>query len=130
MKLTWYMWYLSIFHLLQIEGVNFFDDLWKKENLVFWTFNDNLLALNQLLTLVSSLFIFSNKMLMSLCEKKRFVSSANMIGFSTFEVWCKSFTYNRNNKGPKMDPWGTPHVTVTFLVELCSKETNCCRSFK
>ena len=23
-----------------------------------------------------------------------------------------------------MDPWGTPHVTVTFLVELCSKEIN------
>ena len=25
---------------------------------------------------------------------KRFVLSANMIGFSTFEVWCKSFTYS------------------------------------
>ena len=80
------MWYLSIFHLLQIEGVNFFDDLWKKEYLVFLTFSDNLLALNQLLTFVNSLFIFSNKMLMSLCEKKRFVSSVNMIGFSTFEA--------------------------------------------
>ena len=42
------------------------------------------------------------------------MSFANMIGFSTFEAWCKSFTYNRNNKGPKIDPWGTPHVTVTF----------------
>ena len=68
------------------------------------SFDNNLLALNQLLTSVISLFIFSNKMLMSLCEKKRFVSSANMIGFSIFEAWCKSFTYNRNNKGPKMDP--------------------------
>ena len=86
--------------------LTFFDDLWRKENLVFLTFNDNLLALNQLLTFINSLFIFSNKMLMSLCEKKRFVLSANMIGFSTFEAWCKSFTYNRNNKGP--------HVTVTF----------------
>ena len=63
-------------------------------------------------------------MLMSLCEKKRFVSFANMIGFSTFEVWCKSFTYNRNNKGPKIDSWGIPHVTVAFLVELSSKEIN------
>ena len=35
-----------------------------------------------------------------------------------------------NNKGPKKDPCGTPHVTVEFLVELCSKEINCLRSFK
>ena len=85
--------------------LSFFDGLWKKENLVFLRFNDNLLALNQLLTFVSSLFIFSNKMLMSLCEKKRFVSSANMIGFSTFEAWCKSFTYNNENpkKSEKMN---------------------------
>ena len=47
-----------------------------------------------------------------------------MIGFSIFDVWCKSFIYIRNYKGPKMDPWGTPHVTVAFLVELCSKEIN------
>ena len=47
-------------------NIIFFDGLWKKENLVFLTFNNNLLALNQLLTFVSSLFIFSNKMLMSL----------------------------------------------------------------
>ena len=38
--------------------------------------------------LVSSLFIFSNKMLMSLCEKKRFVSSTYMIGFGTLQAWC------------------------------------------
>ena len=77
----------------------------------------NLLTLNQLLTFVSSLFIFSNKTLMSLCEKKRFVPSANTIGISTFEAWCKLFTYNRNNKGLKRDPWGIRHVTGSFLVE-------------
>ena len=68
------------------RNIIFFYDLWKKEYLVFLTFNDNLLALNQLLTFVSPFFIFSNKMLMSLCEKKRFVSSSDMIGFSTFEA--------------------------------------------
>ena len=62
-----------------------------------------LLALNQLLTFVSSLLIFSNKALMSQCEKKRFASSANMIGFSTFEALFKSFAYNRNNNERKMD---------------------------
>ena len=62
---------------------------------------------------------------MSICEKKRPVSSTNKIGFSIFEAWCKSFKYNRDNKRPKMDPWGTPHVTVAFLEELCSKKINC-----
>ena len=80
--------------------LSFFDNLRKKEYFVVLTFNDNLLSLNQLFTFASSSFIFSNKMLMSLCDKKRFVSSANMTGFSIFEAWCKSFTYNRNNKGP------------------------------
>ena len=41
----------------------FFDDLWKKEYLVFLTFSGNLLALNKLLTFVSSLFNSSNQML-------------------------------------------------------------------
>ena len=70
-----------------------------KKKTSFLTFNDNLLALNQLLTFVSYLLIFSNKTLISLCEKKRFVSFTNMIGFSIFEVWCKSFTYGY--KDPK-----------------------------
>ena len=64
----------------------FFDDMWKKEYLVFLKFNDNLLALNQLLTVFSSLLILLNKMLMSLCEKKRFVQSTGMIEFNTFEA--------------------------------------------
>ena len=57
-----------------------------KKKTSFLTFNDNLLALNQLLTFVSYLLIFSNKALIPLCEKKRFVSFTNMIGFSIFEV--------------------------------------------
>ena len=36
------------------QNIIFFDGLWKKENLVFLTFNNNLLALNQSLTFVSS----------------------------------------------------------------------------
>ena len=87
-----------IFRFGSRSGIlSLFDDLWKKTNF-FLTFDYNVLALNESLTFVSSLFIFSNKILMSLCEKKRFVSSVNMVGFSTFEAWCKSITYNRNNK--------------------------------
>ena len=43
----------------KLQGnIIFFDDLWKKEYLLFFTFNDNLLALNQLLYFFSSLLIF------------------------------------------------------------------------
>ena len=91
---------------------------------VILPFNDNLLALNQLLKISRSLSIFLNKTLMSLCEKRRIESSANMIGFDAFEGWCKSFTYNSNNKSPKKDPWRTPHVTVAFAVKWCIKEIN------
>ena len=111
---------LFIFRFGSRSGMlSFFDDFWKKEYLVFLAFNINLLALNQLLTFVSYLFTFSNKMLMTLRENKRFMSSTNMIGFSIFEAWCKSFTCNKNNKSPKIDLWGTPHITVAFVVELC-----------
>ena len=82
----------------------------EKRILVFLKFNDNLLVLNQSLTFVSALLIFPNKTLMSLYEKKSSVTSVNMIVFSIFEGWCKSFTYNKNNKGSKMETWGTPHV--------------------
>ena len=66
------------------EILSFLDDFWKKESLVFLTFNDNLLALNQLLTFVSSLFIFSNKTLMSLCQNYMISVKNTWI----FRVYC------------------------------------------
>ena len=107
------------------EGAGEFYLFWwfvGKEYLVFLRLSDKLLTLNQFLTFVSSLFIFSTKILLSQCEKKRFAASANIIRFSTFEAWCKSFTYNRNNRGPKKDPWQTPHVTVAFLNKTFFKK--------
>ena len=93
---------------------------------MFFTFNNNLLVLNQLVMLVISSFIFPNKTLMPLYEKKIFVFSAYMIGFSTFKVRYRLFAYNRNNNGPKIDFLRViPHITVTLLVELYSIEINC-----
>ena len=38
------------------------------------------------------------------------VSSANRDNVSKFEVVGKSFTYNKNKRGPKMNSCGTPQV--------------------
>ena len=39
----------------------------------------------------------------------------------------RSFMYNRNNKGPNVDPCATPY-DIDFIVELVPLiQTNCCR---
>ena len=56
-----------------------------------------------------------------------YASSANndIIGLTTSGI---SFIYNKNNKGPKTKPWGTPDKTVT-LSENVPHTTTCCIQF-
>ena len=54
---------------------------------VWEAFTHNLFALNQLVTSSNSLFTISILLLISLCEYKMVVSSANNIKSSTFEVY-------------------------------------------
>ena len=53
------------------------------------------------------------------------VSSANKIDTRLFETFGKSFTYKINNKGPGIDPWGTPHDTGS-ISELVSCQFTYC----
>ena len=55
---------------------------------------------------------------MSLCSKSRFVLSANIIVFNKLEALWRSFTYIKNNSGPRIDPCGTPHVIFCSFVLL------------
>jgi len=50
-------------------------------------------------------------------EVKRLVSSANIIEVSLSEMEPRSLMYIRNKMGPKIEPWGTPHV-ILDIVEL------------
>ena len=43
------------------------------------------------------------------------VSSAKSKGCVNLEALGRSLMYSMKNKGPKMEPWGTPH----FIVLLC-----------
>ena len=39
----------------------------------------------------------------------------------------KSFIYSKNNRGPKMDPWGTPKEISKSGLDLSLIDTNCLR---
>ena len=76
---------------------------------VLLAFNDNLFAQNQLYSLFICKLASENKDSMSGLETNNVVSSANgMMAFS--HEYGISFTYNRFKRGPRIDPWGTPHL--------------------
>ena len=86
---------------------------------VFFKFKDNLLMFNQSIIFFISFFICSITLSGHLPERNRFESSAKRRRNKTSETLDRSLIYNRNNNGPRMDPWGTPHVTFLRL-ELVS----------
>ena len=103
------------------EGMLYFlPDLWNNENLVFPTFSDSLFAENHSLILINSSLTVLNNVFMLLCLKKNLVSSANIIGTSTFEELGRSFTYNKNSNGPSIETCGTPHLISFFSVSADS----------
>ena len=46
------------------------------------------------------------------------------MGSKIFEALQRSFTYIKNNKGPSIDPWGTPQVVFAKFVFLLLKDRN------
>ena len=54
------------------------------------------------------------------CAQKKLVSSANIIGTSTFGELGRSFTYNKNNSSPSIEPCVTPHLMSFFTVSADS----------
>ena len=73
-------------------------------------FSDNLFVLNHSKRSFVSELTFWKRSLFDLCAKYIVVSSANRRGLQFDRQFGRSFIYNKNNKGPKTLPWGTPHV--------------------
>src|SRR6218665_3099948 len=92
---------------------------------VFSKFNDSLFALNHSATLISSMFITSNNLSKEVCEKNTLVSSANRMNVKMDEIEAKSLIYNRNNRGPSIEPGGTPHVISVAWETTPLKQTYC-----
>jgi len=70
------------------------------------TFNDNLLILNQdqILSRPSSTLMVSCSLIMSGPVKNIFVSSANIILFTSDVALTRSLMYNMKSNKPKIDP--------------------------
>ena len=101
--------------------------LWKNIHFVFVTFRDNLFAFSHKFTLSSSQFISRSTSLLSKFSKKLYnvVSSACIIQWNFGHVLGKSFMYMLNNRGPKIEPCGTPiHIGSNF--EFVFPNFTCC----
>ena len=78
-------------------------------------FNDNLFAQNHLNKSLMCLFASENNCFMFELEVYSVVSSANDNIFVEHDL-CISFTYIKYNKGPRIDPWGIPHLTLSIYL--------------
>ncbi len=56
---------------------------------------------------------------------ERVVSSAYIMNLNKLLEFAISFTYIIKSKGPSMDPWGTPVVTVNISDWTSSTSTYC-----
>ena len=85
----------------------------------------NLFDENQFEAFRSSVFDFKNSSFILLSEIWNVVSSAKRIE-KKFVAAGRSFINNKKRRGPKTDPWGTPH-SIFFKVDLTPfNSTNCC----
>ena len=106
---TWYGSTYWFFHCLQwghcrCEYFPFVS--WIKWNGSFFKFKDYLLMFKPIDNFIITLFICSISLSGHFPERNRFESSANRRRDKTSETLDISSIYNRNNNGPRMDPWG------------------------
>ena len=75
---------------------------------------DSLFSRNQYLIWPSSWFAISIKTLILFSEQN--VSSAKSTGSRILVELLRSFTKTRKSKGPSIEPWRTPHLTIFISV--------------
>ena len=97
---------------------------------VFLIFSDNLFNLNQILSAFNSTLIVCSISNIDLPDTDMSVSSANNMIKLDLHAVCISFTYNKNNRGPKIDPCGTPQLILPISDLTPLYTTYCCLSDK
>ena len=115
--------------ILKMGKITFFCGIWNTIAFVFFTFNDNLFIFSHSVTLFNSCSV----VLASLCLVRaphNVVSSAYVMKLKC-EVDCAmSFMYIMNNKGPSIEPWGTPVVILPSSEGVSLYITYCFLSVK
>ena len=101
-----------------------------KMKCVFDTLSESLLESSQSTILSNSPFIILISWLALRPLKKTLVSSANNMGYTIFDIQAISLIYSKNNNGPRIEPCGTPHVTVLFVDSIPLNTTYCERHDK
>lgn len=84
--------------------------LWKNICLVLPAFRDNLFI--ELHSFMTSLLAISRIFCVTM-QRKTLVSSANIIEWSIFFAYCRSFTQIRKSGGPSTDHCGAKHLMVS-----------------
>ena len=85
--------------------------LWKTMKKVFCVLRDNLLDFSQSHKEISSTLRTAIKSFKSFPLSITQVSSAYNKVNNNLETLHMSFIYKINNSGPRIEPWGTPHLT-------------------
>ena len=99
---------LERFFIMDFEPINI--------NSALATLRLSLLAINHFLTFSKSELAAASRSVTEYAEVVRFVSSANNRGFVLLRQRGRSLMYNKKSNGPKMEPCGTPHLTLLFSV--------------
>ena len=127
------VWTCSILHpLIKIPSDVSISCSWSTYHVrcFFSIFKDSLFAFSHANTTISSIFTVLIKEGRFFPVQKKLESSANYMAKSLGDARARSFIYNKNNKGPKLDPWGTPHWTLSELELVWLNSTNWCLSVR
>ena len=79
---------------------------------VFFMLSEIIFAFNQLTRCFKSVLTSLFSFLIELLRYKILVSSAKWWTLQNFIAWLRSFIYNKNRRGPRTDPWGTPQFIL------------------
>ena len=110
-----------------IEKVGLFWGGWKRTKLDLSIFKDNLLAHSHSLILyINRLFKIVSKDWKLLWEQNKINWNHQQKDGNQYQLQLlKSLIYNKNSKGPRTDPWGTPQVIGWYSDTELPIETNC-----
>ena len=104
---------------------------WSKKYFVLEVFKESLLALNEVLTSLSSSFIVSRRFSIFELEISEFVSSAHNSGASFLDLYICIYIKGRDRISPRMVPCGIPQVILRYILfSFLPSNTNCCWCFK